>query len=484
MIFNSIEFAIFLPIVFGIYWMLQGNIKRQNLFLLVASYFFYGWWDWRFLFLIALSSGVDFIAGQQIYREQDRKKQKYWLWLSLAVNLGMLGFFKYSNFFLENFIEAFTMFGYNFQVERLNIVLPVGISFYTFQTLSYTIDIYKGIMKPAKDPIPFFAYVSFFPQLVAGPIERAFDLLPQINNTRSFNYTKAVDGMRQILWGLFKKVVIADNCAPYVHDIFSGAENLHSPILFVGMTLFTVQLYCDFSGYSDIAIGVARLFGFKLSKNFDYPQFSKSIPEFWSRWHITMTSWFRDYIYMPLIRWKRKGAFKIINIFILFLVIGVWHGAKWTFVLFGLINALLYITQNALSKRNSRFSPEGKGVFLQKAYALIRILFNCFTLILIITFFRADNITHAFHYLGRFFNPENWFVFDIIPRHYLSLRFVFLTSMFFLIYEYFQQGTEYGLELKNKLYRNAGIRWTTYTLMIIFIYYYRGVELDFIYFQF
>jgi D-alanyl-lipoteichoic acid acyltransferase DltB (MBOAT superfamily) len=250
------------------------------------------------------------------------------------------------------------------------------------------------------------------------------------------------------------------------------------------MILFTVQLYCDFSGYSDIAIGTARLFGFSLSKNFDYPQYSKSIPEFWSRWHITMTSWFRDYVYMPLIRWKRKGAFKIINITILFLVIGIWHGAKWTFVFFGLLNAILYISQNMLSKREILPAPKTAENFTQKTMTLIRILFNCLTLIVIITFFRAENISDALNYIGRFINPEHWFIFDIIPHYYLSLRFVFLTSMIFLIYEYFQQGSDYGLELKNKMYRNTWLRWTTYTLMIVFIYYYRGVELDFIYFQF
>lgn len=481
MIFNSIEFAIFLPIVFGIYWMLQGHLKKQNFFLLVASYFFYGWWDWRFLILIAVSSIVDYTVGLKM---AESKHKKALLWTSLLVNLGMLCYFKYFNFFIDNFAKAFTLLGNPIDTERIDIILPVGISFYTFQTLSYTIDVYKGRMKPTRNPIDFFAYVSFFPQLVAGPIERASDLLPQFEKNRSFQYEKAVDGMRQILWGLFKKVVIADNCAPYVQDIFADPQNLHSPLLLIGMLLFMAQLYCDFSGYSDIAIGTARLFGFTLSKNFNFPQYSKSIPEFWSRWHITMTSWFRDYIYMPLTRWKRKGIFKFVNIIILFLVIGFWHGAKWSFIFFGLINGVIYIAQNAWTKRKFLRPSFQEGSLAAKLHLQGRIWSNYFLLIIITVFFRAENLNIAFTYLIRFFNPQNWLVLDIIESRILSVRFVFIISMVFLAYEYFQQQSEYGLELKNKIYRRAWVRWSVYVFLIFCIYYYRGIEKDFIYFQF
>lgn len=483
MIFNSIEFAIFLPIVFGIYWMLQGSVKRQNFFLLIASYFFYGWWDWRFLFLIALSSSVDFIVGQRIHQSENRQHQKYWLWLSLAVNLGLLGYFKYYNFFLENFVEAFTLLGSPFEAERLHIILPVGISFYTFQTLSYTIDIYKGRMKPTNNPVTFFAYVSFFPQLVAGPIERARKLIPQFSNSRHFDYAKAVDGMRQILWGLFKKVVIADNCAPYVQDIFGNIEGLHSPMLFIGMFLFIFQLYADFSGYSDIAIGTARLFGFSLSKNFNFPAYAVSIPDFWRRWHITMTTWFRDYVYLPLFGKKRNEWVKFRNVLILFLVIGFWHGAKWTFILYGFINAMLFYFQNKINK--SKYSLAA----LQKNYSHeivrhFRMFTNYFLLMTSSIFFRAENVSDSINYVLRMFSPKNWFIWDVIPSRVLSLRFVVGFVILCLIFEYFNQNSAYGLEMKHYAYRKKWIRWSVYIFILVVLFQYRGVELDFIYFQF
>lgn len=495
MIFNSLDFAIFLPIVFAIYWLLQtSTLKIQNLFLLIASYFFYGWWDWRFLFLIFISSLADFIAGQRIYEARTDREKKIFLYLSLVINLGLLGFFKYYNFFVENFAEAFTFLGMPIEAHRLNIILPVGISFYTFQTLSYTIDIYKGRMVPTKDPISFFGYVSFFPQLVAGPIERAQKLLPQFLNRRSFDYPQAVDGMRQMLWGLFKKVVVADNCAPYVQDIFSNADHLHSPMLLLGMYLFMGQLYCDFSGYSDMAIGCARLFGFKLSKNFNYPAFSTSIPDFWQRWHITLTNWFRDYIYLPML--SRKKWKNIRNTFILFLLIGFWHGAKWTFIAFGAINAALFLIQTrlqrrrkkkqrALKKKHPHRSPSAQSSLLGNLSLYGRILSNYFLLICLGVFFRAESIGDAATYLYRFFNPENWFVWDIIPIRILSVKMVVIIATFFgMVFEWFHQKQEHALEMKPKIYRSVWIRWALYFSLLLIIYEYRGVELDFIYFQF
>lgn len=323
MLFNSIDFAIFLPIVFILYWFVtEKNLKLQNFLIVIASYLFYGWWDWRFLSLILFSTLVDYSVGLKLKDEEKQNKRKILLWISLLVNLGFLGFFKYYNFFLENFTTAFSFFGTEINANSLNIILPVGISFYTFQTLSYTIDVYKRKLEPTKNYIAFSAFVSFFPQLVAGPIERATSLLPQFYKKRSFNYSKAVDGMRQILWGLFKKVVIADNCAEYANLIFNNSDNYSGSTLIVGAIFFTFQIYGDFSGYSDIAIGTSRLFGFDLKRNFAFPYFSRDIAEFWRRWHISLSTWFRDYLYIPLGGSRGGTWMKVRNTFIIFIVSG------------------------------------------------------------------------------------------------------------------------------------------------------------------
>lgn len=301
MLFNSIDFAIFLPIVFLIYWFVTNkNLKLQNVFLVIASYFFYGWWDWRFLALIIFSTLLDYWVGRLMAQETKVLNRKILLWISILVNLGFLGFFKYYNFFLDNFIQAFSLFGMPISARSLSIILPVGISFYTFQTLSYSIDVYRKKLKPTTDVAAFTAFVSFFPQLVAGPIERATSLLPQFYKRRQFEYHKAIDGLRQILWGFFKKVVIADNCAHFVNIIFESPQDYSVSTLVLGAILFAFQIYGDFSGYSDIAIGTARLFGFNLTQNFAFPYFSRDIAEFWRRWHISLSTWFRDYLYIPL----------------------------------------------------------------------------------------------------------------------------------------------------------------------------------------
>lgn len=315
--------------------MVKKSIKLQNLLIVIASYVFYGWWDWRFLSLIAFSTLVDYSVGIRLGIEQNQLKRKILLWTSIIVNLGFLGFFKYYNFFLDNFTQAFSFLGRDISVSSLNIILPVGISFYTFQTLSYSIDVYKGKLKPTKDIIAFSAFVSFFPQLVAGPIERATNLLPQFYKSREFDYNKAVDGMRQILWGLFKKVVIADNAAVFANLIFNNSADYSGSTLLLGAIFFTFQIYGDFSGYSDIAIGTSRLFGFDLMRNFHFPYFSRDIAEFWRRWHISLASWFRDYLYIPLGGSRGSTWMKVRNIFIIFLVSGFWHGANWTFIVWG-----------------------------------------------------------------------------------------------------------------------------------------------------
>ena len=329
MLFNSIDFAIFLPIVFILFWFATGkNLKLQNLLIVLASYLFYGWWDWRFLSLILFSTLIDYSIGIRLSKEENISKRKIFLWMSILVNLGFLGFFKYYNFFLDNFITAFSFFGIPINSQGLNIILPVGISFYTFQTLSYTIDVYKKKLKPTKDFIAFTAFVSFFPQLVAGPIERATNLLPQFYKKRTFDYYKAVDGLRQILWGLFKKIVIADNSAQIANEIFNNSADYSGSTLFLGAIFFTFQIYGDFSGYSDIAIGTSRLFGFNLKQNFAFPYFSRDIAEFWRRWHISLSTWFRDYLYIPLGGSRGGTWMKVRNTFAIFIVSGFWHGAN------------------------------------------------------------------------------------------------------------------------------------------------------------
>lgn len=344
MLFNSIEFSIFLVLVFICYWfLLQKNLKAQNLLLLISSYFFYGWWNWKFLTLIAFSSFLDFFLGQKIQHSHRNTQRKVFLLMSMVTNLGVLGFFKYYNFFAQNFVEAFTFFGKKVDPFTLQIVLPVGISFYTFQTMSYTLDIYRRKINACDDFVSFFAFVSFFPQLVAGPIERASHLLPQFLRKRVFDYDLAVSGVKIIIWGLFKKMVIADNASILVDGIFNDYANQSPGTLTLGVFFFSFQIYGDFSGYSDIAIGTSRLFGFDLMTNFKFPYLSKNISEFWKRWHISLSSWFKDYLYIPLGGNKKGKWMSLLNVLVVFLVSGFWHGANWTFIIWGLIHGLLYI---------------------------------------------------------------------------------------------------------------------------------------------
>jgi D-alanyl-lipoteichoic acid acyltransferase DltB (MBOAT superfamily) len=365
MLFNSIDFAIFLPLVFILYWFInKKHLRFQNIFLLIASYIFYSWWDWRFLSLIIFSTVVDYSVGISLSYKKNLLTRKLLLITSLVVNLGFLGFFKYYNFFIDNFREAFSFFGGEFNANSLRIVLPVGISFYTFQTLSYTIDVYRQKIKPTKSFIAFAAYVSFFPQLVAGPIERATNLLPQFLNKRKFDYNKAINGMRQILWGLFKKIVIADSCAVYVNDIFANYSIHSGSTLVLGAILFAFQIYGDFSGYSDIAIGTARLFGFNLMRNFAFPYFSRDIAEFWRRWHISLSTWFRDYLYIPLGGSRGNTANKIRNIFIIFIVSGFWHGANWTFIVWGALNAIYFLPLLLLNQNRKNLEIVAKNRLL------------------------------------------------------------------------------------------------------------------------
>ncbi|MEQ5791410.1 MBOAT family protein [Muricauda sp. NFXS6] len=484
MLFNSLEFFVFLPIVFILFWFLgKRNSKVQNAILFVASYIFYGWWDYRFLTLIILSTLVDFYIGKAIYKSSDDKNKSRWLWVSIVFNIGLLGFFKYFDFFVDSFVASFSFFGAEItNVWALNVILPVGISFYTFQTLSYSLDIHKGKLKPTNNFWAFATYVAFFPQLVAGPIERASHLLPQIEGIKKFKYKRAVEGLKLILWGLFKKVAIADSLALMVDDIFLNYEVYPSSTLILGSIFFAFQIYCDFSGYSDIAIGTAKLFGIELMSNFKFPYFSRSIAEFWRRWHISLSTWFRDYLYIPL-GGSRVGRPKAArNIFVIFLVSGLWHGANWTFVVWGLYHALLflplfYLNINRNHLENIDLLSSAKNFFLEGFQMLIT-----FFLVLIgWVFFRSETLKDAFIYLQRMFLEFSLGTYE----HPLGYRMVdyFVLLLFFLIYEYRIRKDE-----RNPFkFKSRYVRFAMYTLTVFLLLLFYDDTLNnrsFVYFQF
>lgn len=484
MFFNSIDFAIFLPIVFLIYWLLaKKNLKWQNLWVVLASYLFYGWWDWRFLSLILFSTLVDYLVGIGLSKNENQTQRKVLLWTSILVNLGFLGFFKYYNFFIDNFTAAFSFFGSDIKPNSLDIILPVGISFYTFQTLSYTIDVYKRKLDSSRDLIAFSAFVCFFPQLVAGPIERATNLLPQFYKKRTFDYENAVNGMRQILWGLFKKIVIADNCAVYANMIFNQSADYSGSTLVLGALFFTFQIYGDFSGYSDIAIGTSRLFGFDLMRNFNYPYFSRDIAEFWRRWHISLSTWFRDYLYVPL-GGSRGGIWmKIRNTFIIFIVSGFWHGANWTFIVWGALNAIYFLPLLLTNQNRQHLETVAIGKLYPNIKELASILLTFGLTVFAWIFFRAENISHAMNYISEIFSSS---LFDM-PRFdemKKALLILFLVGIFMLI-EWCNREHQFALENIKKLKRKW-LRWLIYLLILSTIYFYGNFDeaVEFIYFQF
>lgn len=484
MLFNSIDFAIFLPVVFALYWFVTNrSLKLQNFLIVAASFFFYGWWDWRFLSLLIFSIVVDYIIGRSLLNQEDGRKRKMILWISIVTNLGFLGFFKYYNFFVENFVEAFRLFGQELNPKTLNIILPVGISFYTFQTLSYTIDVYRRKLEPTKDIVAFAAFVSFFPQLVAGPIERATNLLPQFYKKRTFEYDKAVDGLRQMLWGLFKKMVIADNCAVYVNYVFENPQEYSGSTLFLGAVFFAFQIYCDFSGYSDIAIGSARLFGFRLMRNFAFPYFSRDIAEFWRRWHISLTTWFRDYVYIPL-GGSRVSKSKIVrNTFIIFLVSGFWHGANWTFIVWGALHAFLFLPLILLDKNRKYTNTVAEDRFLPNFKEALQMLITFLLVLLGWIFFRAESISQAFEYIGGILNSSLFSIPfpDIDTQAYLKLLILLIIA--FVIIEWIGRGNAYAVEKLGLNWKRA-IRWSFYIFIILIIISFRGEQQQFIYFQF
>lgn len=471
MLFNSIEFAIFLPIVFGLYWAFHKYHRIQLWILLGASYLFYGWWDWRFLGLIALSSLIDFIIGIKLGKTEDPSRRKQLLWVSLAANLGMLGFFKYFNFFTEAFVDSFSLFGMSLELSRLDIILPVGISFYTFQTLSYTFDVYKRQLEPTKDLLAFLGFVSFFPQLVAGPIERASHLLGQFYTPRKFEYDQAVSGVRLIVWGLFKKVVIADNAAILVDEIFANYQDQNSFSLILGSVLFAFQIYGDFSGYSDIAIGLSRMFGFDLMMNFRFPYLAQNINDFWKRWHISLSTWFRDYVYIPLGGNRGTTLFALRNVMVIFLISGFWHGANWNFLVWGAIHGLMYIP---FFIRKSHQNLHSQSVLQKLPGILITFAVVCLAWV----FFRADSLGQALDYLSHVWSNEGSgnFIFSQTKR-----TMIFgVVSMFGLL----MMGTEAFFENRQKSEVLLPSKYLILlALSIVFFGAFKNHE-SFIYFQF
>ncbi len=478
MLFNSLHFALFLPVVFVLYWFAFGKcLQRQNVLLLVVSYYFYACWDWRFLFLLVFSTLLDFCSGLMISNGNKNHTKKAWLWLSISINVGLLAVFKYYNFFAASFASAVAQSGFHINPWTLNVILPVGISFYTFHGLSYVIDVYKNRVKAEKNFISYAVFVSFFPLLVAGPIERATHLLPQVKKRRTFQYAQAVDGLKQILWGLFKKIVIADQCAVYANMIFSHPADYSGSTLVLGAVFFAFQIYGDFSGYSDIAIGTARLFGIELLRNFAYPYFSRSIAEFWRRWHISLTTWFRDYVYIPMGGSKGSVGKKVSKITIVFLISALWHGANWTFLVWGLLN-VLYILPSIIfgfNRNNLGMVAAGKRFPSFKEMIDILIVFGLTTFAWI--FFRAESLGQAFQYIHGMFSPTLLSVPSLLPGK------LFVLTVIFIVIEWMGREQQYAIAHLQMKWPKP-VRWSFYYLVISLILYFQGGNQPFIYFQF
>mgnify|MGYP003307421171 CR=1 FL=1 len=475
MLFNSIEFLAFLPIVFILYWFAFGkNLRLQNLFVVVASYFFYGWWDWRFLILIAFTSFCSWGSGILIRDNVGEKKRnaKLFLVLNITLNLLILGIFKYYDYFVSSFAE---LFGLEYDQLLLKIILPVGISFYTFQALSYSIDVYRAKIEPTKDIIAFFAYVSFFPQLVAGPIERATNLLPQFQKPRQFDYENAVDGVRQMLWGFFKKIVVADNCAIYVDEIFGSYGTQSGSTLLLAAILFSIQIYGDFSGYSDIAIGCARLFGIQLMQNFRMPYFSRDIAEFWRRWHISLTTWFRDYIYIPLGGSRCSKAKIIRNTFIIYLISGFWHGANWTFIAWGGYNALLFFPLIITGKHRKYTNNVAEGRLLPSFKELFQMVGTFLLAVFGWIVFRAEGISQAWDYILHIFTKS------LISIPHLPGKTLAFAAILFIV-EWIQREKRHGLEFRK--IQSHWIKYSCYVAILVLIFFFGAFNDTFIYFQF
>lgn len=477
MLFNTISYALFLPIVLVLYWSVTSkSLKHQNLLLLFASYFFYSCWDYRFLFLLIFSTLLGYYSALKI--NQSPYWRNFWLWLAVVVSVGLLGVFKYYNFFITSFSDGLSYFG----VQRtslwtLEIILPIGISFYTFHTLSYVVDVYKGRIVAERNFVDYAVFVGYFPLLVAGPIERATHLLPQIKKKRIFKSESFVDGLKQILWGLFKKVVVADSCATYVDVIFNDSATFSGSTLLFGTFLFAFQIYGDFSGYSDIALGTSRLFGIELIKNFAFPFFSRDVAEFWRRWHISLSSWFKDYVYIPLGGSKSSKVNQVRNIFIIFLLSGFWHGANWTFIFWGLVNALYFLPLFLFKMNRNNMEIVANDRIFPNAKEVLQIL-STFTLTALArVFFRSDDLSHAFSYLSGLFSMSLFSIPEIKPQ--LTL----IVIIFLIVIEWFGRRNEYAIAT---MFKNQPrfVRWFFYYLIVFLVFYFGENERQFIYFQF
>ena len=480
MLFNSFQFLLFLPIVFAAYWSLNCHLRLQNLFVILASYVFYGWWDWRFLILIAFTSAWSYTIGLLELRRWNLKPSKVLLAASLVVNLGILATFKYFNFFAEQFATVLRSIGLEVSLPSVSIILPVGISFYTFQALSYTIDVYRRQVKPTKDPFAFFAFISFFPQLVAGPIERATNLLPQFLKARNFDYANAVLGCRQMLWGFFKKMVIADNCAAVANSLLNNPSQTNGLAIWLGVFMFTIQIYGDFSGYSDIAIGCSRLFGINLMRNFAFPYFSRDIAEFWRRWHISLTTWFRDYLYIPLGGSRCGRAKKVRNTFVIFLVSGLWHGANWTFIAWGTFHALLFLPLLLRNRNRRNMDIVAADKKLPSLIELRNMLTTFLLALLGWTLFRARNMGECIIWLGSMFNPSSWSRSSCEDVSGAMIKALIGTVAMFVV-EWVSRKDPQGLTIYPE---NKTLRWLCYFALVFLIAMYTPGAQEFIYFQF
>lgn len=476
--FNSFEFTVFLPLVFFLYWFVfQRSIRAQNGLLLAASLLFYAWWDLRFLALLLGSHTAVFFLAHQIAHAEHKAAKKMWLALGVYLGLGVLAFFKYANFFIDTFQVSFTVFGQSFDPASLRIVLPLGISFYTLQGLSYLIDVYRGHIQPVQRLPRFLTYISFFPQLLAGPMQRAQHLLPQFDAPRVFVYETARDGLRQILWGLFKKVVVANTCALFADEIFGeGYRTQPASVLFVGAFYFAIQLYADVSGYADMAVGTAKLFGFKLTHNFAYPFFSRNIAEFWRRWHISLSTWSRDYLYIPLGGSQSGKARTLLNILLVFGLASLWHGISWTFAIWGALNAVYFIPLLLTGRHRRHLAPIAEHGQLPTVKEFFQMLLTFFLAMIAWVFFRAESLPHALAYLDKmfsmtFFNAPPWGWFKFVPLAALMV-----------VWEWVQRRQEHGLAFGSGA--PTGIRWAIYLVFSAAILFCFGSAQVFIYFRF
>ena len=487
MLFNSIQFVFFFIFVYLLYWIIPTKkVSIQNLLLLISSYYFYSCWDWRFLFLLLFSTGLDFFTGIRISTSQNGNTKKFWFILSLVINLGFLGVFKYYNFFIDSFSHLLDQIGLPVRFSILSIVLPVGISFYTFHGISYVVDIYKNRIKAERNLIDYSLFVSFFPLLVAGPIERATHLLPQIKKQRVFSYSNSVDGLRQILWGFFKKIVIADNCAQFSDMIFNNYETYNGVTLLLGAVLFSLQIYGDFSGYSDIALGVARLLGFELLNNFKVPYFSRDIAEFWRRWHISLSSWFRDYVYIPLGGSRGSNWLRIRNTFIIFILSGFWHGANWTFIAWGFLHALFFMPMLLLNLNRSNLEIVAQDSMFPSIKELVQMFFTFLLVTFAWIFFRLDSIQSAINYITILFKGLSRYNYYLETYNFIYWKIGFILPiilMLFFVFEWFGRKDKHTLSCVLNNF-NIVFRYLIYILLLVVLYAYLGSEQEFIYFQF